>query len=166
MKQVIGARTPTREIGRVSTPPLTRDTLSSVSQMSRTDRTDGRTDVNVSTDRLNVSTDRLLLQKLVAELGALLKSSESVHGQKVTKGGLTRYVFTVRGMSSAERFERALAWMRANQITNRAAFFEACPWANRSASLHNRCIKTLTRSGEIERVGREYVWRTSEDDQG
>lgn len=141
----------------MATPPLPKVASEMVARNGK--RTDGRTDAaNVSTDRLNVSTDTSLLRSLVAELGDLLKRGECVHGQKITRNGMTRYIFTVRGMNAHERFERSLAWMRANQITNRAAFFEACPWSNRSASLHNRCIRALVRSGEIERVGREYVF--------
>lgn len=56
-----------------------------------------------------------------------------------------------------ERIEAAAQWMRDNGLTNRGAFFAG--FGTRSANLHSLAIKQLVRTGELERIGREYVFK-------
>lgn len=112
-------------------------------------------------DGANVSQDTSL-RTLFTELAGKIKAGEYVSATRrnVSQGQI--YVFRVQpagALTPDERFRICLDWMRRNQITNRRAFFAGCPEAANNCQMHNRCIRALVRAGEIERAGREYVFK-------
>lgn len=143
-----------REIGRPPTAPLPAMPASGQSVLAG-DGQDGRTDsANVSkTDSVKTHIDAL-------RDAILTGASVSATHRKTDDGEM--FVFRVQRagvMTPDERFAMCLKWMRDNQITNRAAFFEGCPDAGTNCALHHRCITQLKREGLIERIGREYVFK-------
>jgi len=127
---------------------------------------DGRTD-----GRASCPADMSGIQAQVGQLARDIKVGRVVRVFKErTRHGFA-WVFPIEGTGSAGSAgdapprsaetepltDRAVRWMIEFDQLARRPFFEACPWANRSCSLHDRALKRIARVGLSEKVAGVWV---------
>jgi hypothetical protein len=67
------------------------------------------------------------------------------------------WVVLIGDKTETSKSDRAVAWMIEHDQLARRPFFEACPWAGNSASLHHRAVTRIARAGHAEKIAGTWV---------
>lgn len=131
-------------------------------QQAHRGRTDAGTDGDAGTCPADMSAFRERIGQVLVDVreGRVVR----IHRER-TRHGLAWVLVLASDVASAgqaaaadaNKTHQAVTWMIQNDQLARRPFFEACPWARNSASLHHRAVTRIRRAGLAERIAGTWV---------